>query len=165
MTLWLVTAAWAGAALVLGYWGLPSIVLVLFGSLAGYAWKDMAVEISMQADILKAQVEAFAKAPLVAVQALDAGARSAVAYRLVFFSAVSALSALVLFVAFLFFRVQRHSPRTMASTVLSILLGAICGFAFWGTLGTALQLTGYHLGIPDYALLQYLVSVLIRLLA
>jgi len=69
--------------------------------------------------------------------------RSAVAYALIAFVAVSVVAVLILFFAACAFKVHTKSPRTWSSTLVSLIVGFVVGFVFvayaacrsklWGT--------------------------------
>jgi len=99
------------------------------------------------------------------VQSMAPEIRSAVAYALIAFVAVSVIAVLILFFAACAFKVHTKSPRTWSSTLVSLIVGFVVGFVFVGICGLSLKALGYAVPVADNALLQYFFSVLIKTLA
>lgn len=165
MITWMGTLLWALSSLFLGYWGVPIVVITFLGCVAGWAWKGVAVEIAVDTGLFQNQAEFFSKLPLGVVQSMAPEVRSAVAYSLIAFVAVSAVAVLILFLAACAFKVHARSPRTWASTLVSLIVGFVVGFVFVGICGLSLKALGYAVPVADNALLQYFFSVLIKTLA
>jgi len=127
--------------------------------------EGVAVEIAVDTGLFQNQAEFFSKLPLGVVQSMAPEIRSAVAYALIAFVAVSVIAVLILFFAACAFKVHTKSPRTWSSTLVSLIVGFVVGFVFVGICGLSLKALGYAVPVADNALLQYFFSVLIKTLA
>jgi len=121
--------------------------------------------IAVDTGLFQNQAEFFSKLPLGVVQSMAPEIRSAVAYALIAFVAVSVIAVLILFFAACAFKVHTKSPRTWSSTLVSLIVGFVVGFVFVGICGLSLKALGYAVPVADNALLQYFFSVLIKTLA
>lgn len=165
MITWLGALIWSLCSFFFGFWGVPILSITLLGCLAGYVWKDIAIEIGKDTGILKSQVAHFSKLSLSSIQVLPAEAKINVAYALFFFVIVAFVSILFLALACYAFKIHKKTPRTWQGLAVSTIVGFVVGFIFVGTCGLSLTSLGFEIPTADYSVLQYFFSVLISALA